>query len=189
MEGTLAAYLRLTSLRPDTSRLTALSRSFDTVGPMYQDFPAVLKEKKYKNLADNTQTVFNKTWQTHLPGFVWFQQHPERFHHFNKFMQVQREGMPTWLTVYPVKEETKGWDTGKALFVDVGGGFGHQCAAFRNKYPDLGGQIILQDVPQAIANAMQVQNMEVMEHDFFQPQPITGQIRIVLSKLLQLIRI
>ncbi|KAL8832108.1 MAG: hypothetical protein Q9191_000465 [Dirinaria sp. TL-2023a] len=146
----------------------------NTVGPMYQDLPTVLAEKGYENLADNTQTVFNKTWQTDLPGFIWFQQHPEKFHHFNKFMQGQREGMPTWLTVYPVQEETKGWDAGKAVFVDVGGGFGHQCAAFRNKYPDLRGQIILQDVPQAIANAMHVPGVELMEHDFFQPQPVKG---------------
>lgn len=172
-KGTFAAN-NITRTLASEGYQSGIYHNFDTVGPMYQDFPAFLAEKKYENLTDNTQTVFNKTWQTHLPGFVWFQQHPDRFHHFNKFMQAQREGMPTWLTVYPVEEETKDWDTGKAVFVDVGGGFGHQCAAFGNKYPDIRGQIILQDVPQAIANAIQVPGMGMMEHDFFQPQPIKG---------------
>lgn len=161
-------------LKGNIRRLKRCVRSFNTVGPQYQDLPSVLAETKYENLSDNTQTVFNKTFKTSLPVFLWFLQHPEAFNHFNKYMGAQRVGMPTWLDVYPVKDETSTWAPQKPVFVDVGGGFGHQCAALQAQYPDLRGQIILQDLPQALAHAMPLPNVKIMEHDFFQPQPVKG---------------
>lgn len=157
-----------------TRQLTIRVHSFETVGPQYQDLPSVLAERKYENLSDNTQTVFNKTFKTNLPVFLWFPQHLEEFNHFNKYMGAQRAGMPTWLDVYPLKDETSTWDPQKPVLVDVGGGFGHQCAALQARYPDLKGRIILQDLPQALAHAMPLPNVKVMEHDFFQPQPAKG---------------
>ena len=150
--------------------------SFETVGPQYQAFPAVLATKKYQNLSDNTQTVFNSAFKTDLPGFIWFQQQPERFNHFNKYMAAQRHGLPTWLDVYPIADGTRQWDPQNAVFVDVGGGFGHQCAALQATYPHLPGQIILQDLPQATAHALPLPGVKIMTHDFFQPQPIQGKI-------------
>ena len=84
--------------------------------------------------------------------------------------------MPTWLNVYPIADGTRQWDPQNAVFVDVGGGFGHQCHALQAAYPDLPGQIILQDLPQAIAHALPLPGVKIMTHDFFQPQPIKGAI-------------
>lgn len=95
-------------------------------------------------------------------------------------MQGQRVGTPNWLTVFPVEEETKAWNPHKAVFVDVGGGFGHQCAALQAMYPDLPGQIVLQDLPQTLSMAMPLPKIDMMQHDFFQPQPIKGQTGGVL---------
>lgn len=98
-------------------------------------------------------------------------------------MTAQRVGMPTWLDVYPVKDETSTWDPQKPVLVDVGGGFGHQCAALQAQYPDLKGEIVLQDLPQTLAHAMPLPNVKVMEHDFFKPQPVKGSSQAVPSSL------
>ena len=92
-------------------------------------------------------------------------------------MGAQRVGMPTWLDVYPLKSETATWNPQKPVFVDVGGGFGHQCAGLLEQYTDLKGQVVLQDLPQTLAHAMPLPNVQVMEHDFFQPQPVKGMVQ------------
>ena len=143
---------------------------------MYQKLPDFLEETKYQNITDNMHTVLQPAWKTDVPAFIWFQQNPQRFEYFNQYMTTQRQGLPTWLSVYPVSEETKGWSPEKPVFVDVGGGFGHQCAALRAHYPELPGRIILQDLPHATEHAIAMENVEVMVHDFFQPQPIKGKV-------------
>lgn len=57
---------------------------------------------------------------------MWLQQHPKTFGDFTKFMSVVRERMPSWLDKFPIKQEVKDLDPGRVLFVDVGGGAGHQ---------------------------------------------------------------
>lgn len=89
-------------------------------------------------------------------------------------MAQQREGMPTWLSVYPVDQETSGLSPERPVFIDVGGGLGHQCAALKDKYPSLPGRVILQDLPHAIQAALSTPDVEKMEHDFFKRQPIKG---------------
>ncbi|MCJ1261206.1 hypothetical protein MMC22_001070 [Lobaria immixta] len=145
---------------------------FDTVGPQYQKLPEFLAATKYQNPTNNTNTVFQQAWNTDVPAFIWLQQHPEKFDYFNQFMAIRRHGMPIWLSVYPIDKETKGWNPENPVFVDVGGGIGHQCLALRNKYPQLPGRVILQDLPRATEKALPMQNVEVLGHDFFQPQPI-----------------
>ena len=95
-------------------------------------------------------------------------------------MAAQRQGTSTWLNVYPIADGARQWDSQNAVFVDVGGGFGHQCAALQAAYPNLPGQIILQDLPQATAHALPLPGVKIMTHDFFQPQPIEGAIHTLL---------
>lgn len=146
------------------------------MGPIYQKLPDFLAATKYQNPTDNTNTVPQLAWNTDLPGFIWFQQHPEKFDYFMQMMAVQREGLPTWLSVYPINEETKGWNPENPVFVDVGGGIGHQCLALKTKFPQLPGRVVLQDLPPALEHAIPMQNVEVLVHDFFEPQPIKGML-------------
>lgn len=89
-------------------------------------------------------------------------------------MPIQRTA--DWLSKSPVKEEVGSWvaKTDQALFVDVGGGRGHQCSSFKAKYPKLTGRIILQELPQTLANLRPIEGVEFMEQDFFKPQDIKG---------------
>jgi demethylsterigmatocystin 6-O-methyltransferase len=155
--------------------------SFDNCGPVFQKLPDFLKETKYQPITDNTKCVLQPAWKINVPAFIWLQQNPERFANFQQYMMQQRQGMPTWLSVYPVEKETKSWSPEHPIFVDVGGGLGHQCAALKGKYPKLPGRVILQDLPPAIQAAITTTGVENTIHDFFRPQPIKGMIPAVAS--------
>ncbi|KAF2269981.1 O-methyl transferase B [Lojkania enalia] len=152
-----------------------LGHYFYTAGPQYEALPAFLKRTKYKNPVDELHTAFQDAWKTPLPAFQWFSENPGHLTYFNDYMALRREPELSWLSVYPVAREVKDWDTkdnSKAIYVNIGGGIGHQCKQFKEKYPDLPGRVILQDLPHSIAKALRTPGVENMEHDFFQPQPI-----------------
>ena len=82
--------------------------------------------------------------------------------------------MASWLDVFPVEEELRGWDAGYPAFVDIGGNVGHQCAELMIKYPQLPGKIFLQDLAHPISQALSTPGVVNIVHDAFQPQPIKG---------------
>ena len=82
--------------------------------------------------------------------------------------------MPTWLDVYPFKEKIHDLGPEQPLFVDVGGGIGHQSIALREKLPDVRNKIILQDMPATLDHAIKHDGVEVMAYDFWQPQVVKG---------------
>ncbi|CAG8950962.1 hypothetical protein HYFRA_00006359 [Hymenoscyphus fraxineus] len=151
-----------------------ISHFFETTAPLAQSLPRYLEENKYQNPDHELHTTFQAAHKTNLSTFEWMTEHPDHLAYFNDYMALRREPNVTWLTVYPVQEETKDWDPSKAVFVDVGGGIGHQCAQFKEKYPDVPGLVILQDMPHSIAVALNTPKVENMVHDFFEPQPIKG---------------
>ncbi|KAL8921175.1 MAG: hypothetical protein Q9172_004137, partial [Xanthocarpia lactea] len=65
-------------------------------------------------------------------------------------------------------------DPNQVLFIDIGGGRGQICEAFKTRYPHLPGRVIVQDLPQTLAGATPPHGIETMPHDFFQPQPVKG---------------
>ena len=88
----------------------------------------------------------------------------------------QSEG--NWLSVFPIDEllASPAQDPSRVLFVDIGGGMGHQCMRFREQYPDLPGRVVLQDIPQSIARVPKPMphGIEAMPHSFDDAQPIKG---------------
>jgi hypothetical protein len=143
---------------------------------LYQEFPAFLKKTAYKNPTDELHTVFQDAWKTDLHTFQWMGGHPENLGFFNDFMAFRREPELSWLSVYPVAEQANGCPPDRAVYVNIGGGIGHQCAEFKKKFPTIPGRVILQDMPHSIANALPTPGVENMAHDFFQPQPIKGEL-------------
>lgn len=104
-------------------------------------------------------------------------EHPEHYAVLNKFMAANRMAQ-TGVHVFPFEDKvpsvfrTESPET--PLFVDVGGGRGQMCRAFRAKYPELPGRVIFQDTPQTIADAPSGGGTEAMAHNFFDRQPIPG---------------
>jgi len=151
---------------------------FDTLGPIFQNLPDALAEGKYQDMSDSTKTAFNRAYQTKLPAFAWIISQPEKLGNFRQYMTVQHSGMPDWLSVFPVETECARWNKDKSndatLLVDVGGSLGHQCIAFREKYPNIPGKIVLQDLPQMLEDLPLSTVFEKMPHNFWEIQPVKG---------------
>lgn len=96
-------------------------------------------------------------------------------------MTIQRQGTVPWLSVFPFKEQLGDFHGGKA-FVDIGGGFGHQCIAVRDAFPELSGSLELQDLPQTLQLISTIEGIDVVSHNFFEPQ-ITKGARAVLVRM------
>ena len=86
---------------------------------------------------------------------------------------------------YPVEERLgKGLKQGQdaVTLVDVGGGMGHDLAAFASKNPRISGRLILQDRPSVIGQISDPNpKFEPTAHDFFTPQPVKGKSLLVES--------
>ena len=82
--------------------------------------------------------------------------------------------MMSWLSVFPFEDETADCDSNDVVFVDVGGGIGHQCKELKEKYPNLKGRVIVQDLEHAISRRLEYPGVEGIVHDFFDEQPIKG---------------
>lgn len=56
----------------------------------------------------------------------------------------------------------------------MGGNLGRDALFFRRRFPDLKGRVICQDLPDVITSAKSVasQDVEMVPHDFFTPQPV-----------------
>jgi demethylsterigmatocystin 6-O-methyltransferase len=128
------------------------------------------------NPEDSTKCALQRAWNTALPGFTWVATHPQKAAYFTQFMTAQREGTSTWLDEYPVEKQAEGREAAKQpLFVDMGGGAGHQSIALRERFPRIPGRVIVQDLPYAIEMVSSPrEGVEYMVHDFFQPQTVKG---------------
>ncbi|KAI0543632.1 S-adenosyl-L-methionine-dependent methyltransferase [Xylaria curta] len=148
--------------------------AFHTIGPQYQALPSFLKRTGYKDPTNELQTPFQDAWNTPLDAFSWFSEQPDHLAYFNDFMALRRQPETSWLSVYPVREKIKGSNPDRPVYVNIGGGIGHQCVQFKNAFPDIPGRVILQDLPHTISQALSHPEVENMACDFYQPQPITG---------------
>ncbi|CAG8953111.1 hypothetical protein HYFRA_00003308 [Hymenoscyphus fraxineus] len=163
----------ITATLADDSYQGGIHHFFDTVGPSIQELPDFLAATNYQNITESTKTPFNKAFNTELPAFVWFPSQPERFAHFQKVMTVQRAGAPIFISTFQFKKELGNFQ-GKTVLVDVGGGFGHQAMAVLEAFPELSGKLILQDLPQTLEHVPAIDGIQVMPHNFFEPQVVQG---------------
>ena len=134
-----------------------------------------MRETGYQNIKDPMHTVFQTAWKCNLHHFAWFKNHPDKLKFLNDYMRLRQASDLSWLSAYPVEDHTKNWDSAAPVYVDMGGGMGHQCAQFKERFPNVPGRVILQDLPQSIENALPRPGVEKMVHNFFEPQPVKGQ--------------
>lgn len=93
-------------------------------------------------------------------------------------MTCQKRGRPEFPEVFPVEKALvdgfKAEDKSAVVLVDVGGGMGQEITMLRQMLPEIPGRTILQEVPELAKQAAGTDGIEVMEHDFFTPQPVHG---------------
>lgn len=157
-----------------------LSSRFDVFGPIIQVMPDFFMEKKYQDITSNTDTPFQKAFNTDLACFDWLVQHPKHFGSLQKIMTAL-EGAEWTVGFDLIKTEAEKiksialQPSEGPFLVDVGGGHGHQCVQLAKTYPNLLGHLVLQDLPEAVNSLPPIEGVRAEAHDFFQKQPITGQ--------------
>jgi hypothetical protein len=102
--------------------------------------------------------------------------HPSNLHDFLGWMTAQREGLPIFLDSYPFEELIRTESEDAPVFVDIGGANGHQSLAVLERFPNLSGRIVLQELPHVIDQLHGKLNpgIELMKQDIFDPQSIRG---------------
>ncbi|KAL5044826.1 hypothetical protein BDW71DRAFT_185431 [Aspergillus fruticulosus] len=175
--GTFAAN-NITRHLSDPGVQSAVYHNIETIGPAALALRNFLIETNYQDITDPVHTPLQKAFNISLPAFAWAPTQPEKFEQFNLYMKTQREGLPEWLDVFPIVERVQQegeLDPDQVLFVDVGGGVGHQSVALRGRLPDsVSNRIILQDMEPVVKLAIPCEGVEVMAHDFWKEQPVKG---------------
>ncbi|KAI1266025.1 sterigmatocystin 8-O-methyltransferase [Xylariaceae sp. FL1019] len=138
--------------------------------------PKYFKEAGYTCPTDPKDGLMQYAFQSKLSSFDLLASMPDVLHDFNTFMGNTMGAREYWTDWYPVQEQLlDGASSDSVLLVDVGGGKGHDIAAFHNKYPGKG-RLVLEDLGAVTNNigATLDPAIEVLQYDFFTEQPIEG---------------
>ena len=109
---------------------------------------------------------------------------------FGQMLTAWSRGRRHWMDsgYYPVHDRlitgVKS-DPSAVFLVDVGGNNGHDLQQLKEKFPDIPGKLVLQDLPGVIDGVKGVEGVfEPTVHDFFTSQPVKGEYsQPVLSTL------
>jgi|SRR3569833_191673 len=141
---------------------------------MSQALPAYLRENNYR-MNPNDRLPWNDAFQTDMSFFDWLQNQPETLNLFQKAMSVPPSR--TWLDVVALGEMARGVleaDPDRVVFVDVGGGAGHECVRLAERFPEFRGHIVLQDLEETVNKAPSEEGVTRMAHNFFTRQVVKG---------------
>ncbi|KAL4947184.1 S-adenosyl-L-methionine-dependent methyltransferase [Aspergillus filifer] len=154
----------------------------------------------YQNPSNAYKGPLQFTRRTTAHYFDWLASNPEAQEAFNTTMGLLRVMSDRWFELYPVVERLdieqnpgdiesgkgKEGDENRVLLVDVGGNKGDEILAFRRAFPDLPGRLVLQDIPAVASGIFQSlgDNIEVMPHDMFDPQPVKAARMYLLRRIL-----
>ncbi|KAI1763789.1 hypothetical protein GGR53DRAFT_466924 [Hypoxylon sp. FL1150] len=151
--------------------------------------PAFFRRHGYIAPQTKDDTAFaqaNRVSAEEKTFFDWVKTRPEQAKNFNIFMGSHRTGMRTWLDRPEIIDEItssfqkvtagKDGEEKRVSFVNIGGNIGHQCKAFKQHVPDLGGTIILEDLEEIIVNAKLENGIEKVAVNFFEGQPIKSKV-------------
>lgn len=165
---------RVTRALADEHVAGAIDHAYDVHAHTSHALPGWLADRKYQDITTNKDIPFQRALKTDLTPFEWLKRNPAQLKAIGHAMAIQRHS--NWIDSYPVVAEIADFTAApeSALLVDVGGGFGQQAVAFKNKFPELKGRIVVQDIPETLARAPKVDVIELEAHDFFKEQPIKG---------------
>ncbi|KAL0942358.1 o-methyltransferase [Colletotrichum truncatum] len=139
---------------------------------MYGEMHSILADMGYKNPVDVKDTIFQRA--KGYKGDLWSycREHPEWGETFNMLQKVSTEKESPWMDMYPYQTLVANSDPNLPLFVDVGGGIGHDLMRLYNAYPELAPRLYLADLPEVVAANIVPEAVKKLNYDFFTPQPI-----------------
>lgn len=155
--------------------LQAASNQYITAG---QGLPAYLAKTNYQEPTDFTDNNHSASDPDGLNFFGRLQKSPAYFEAFTGHMEAWTAWKTPWTKVYDTTKLLEGAKLGEGappFVVDVGGNTGIDISHVLAKHPELpAGSLVLQDLPEIIANAQVDKKVTAMVHDFWLPQPVTG---------------
>ncbi|KAL9073789.1 MAG: hypothetical protein Q9157_004614 [Trypethelium eluteriae] len=148
----------------------------EAIGPTLLQLPAYLASIGYQNPDNDVDGPWQFAHNTDLLHWPWTVEHPRLHKAFNAYMSAHQTGGSYWAdqSFYPVKERLiQDADPKGVLLVDIGGGKGHDLQRFIDHFPDSKGQLVLQDMPEVIAEAGHLDpRIRPVGHNFFEVQPV-----------------
>ncbi|OJJ96393.1 hypothetical protein ASPACDRAFT_1883100 [Aspergillus aculeatus ATCC 16872] len=151
---------------------------FLDLAPAILQTPAFLRDTHYQNPEDHSAGPIQYTYHTRMNSFEWLATHQAMHARFHAYVDGVREGQPDWVDWFPVQERILDGYVASAsdsLIVDVATGSGRDMLAFKRKFPDVAGRVIIQDLPAVFKDVhCQDLGLEKIEHDVFEPQPVEG---------------
>ncbi|RGP63500.1 sterigmatocystin 8-o-methyltransferase [Fusarium sporotrichioides] len=148
-----------------------------TTGAASLKFHEYSRKRGWQNPTDAKDTALMHAYNTTHDMFSWIQSQGYDTH-FNDHMTGYHPS--PWMSTgrYPIEEQLiDGADKSPTapFWVDIGGCLGRDLRDLQSHYPDIPGQLILQDLPSVICQVKKTQPpFLAMEHNFFTKQPIEG---------------
>lgn len=137
--------------------------------------PEYFQEKGWKTPDDVADSPWSFTLGTKTSYFEYMASKPYYQNAFDTVMAAPyRRNEVDWKDFFPVQEKLQVQKPSDVLLVDVGGGRGKDLQAFREKFPDLPGKLVLQDLAHVSETAKLPSGIEVQVHNFFDEQPVKG---------------
>jgi demethylsterigmatocystin 6-O-methyltransferase len=98
---------------------------------------------------------------------------PKLKREFDTYMASHKKGESSFVDLFPCSRLASGFNAAfsPVLLVDIGGKAGHQCIELKTRYPDLQGEIAVQDL-MCTGEDLGVPGVKGMSYDLFTPQPI-----------------
>ncbi|KAJ5570002.1 uncharacterized protein N7459_009432 [Penicillium hispanicum] len=165
---------KVTTCLTDRGIQGAVYHNFDNIGPAVAALPDFLAQNQYRDITNVVDTPLQRAFHTDLPAFLFVQERPVSHAHFNQFMQAELRDLRHWLDEYPIAARCQDLRPEQVLFVDVGGGIGHQAVGVRKRLPMIPNRVILQDMAVVLAERIPNEGIEALPYDFFQPQIVQG---------------
>ncbi|KOC12451.1 putative O-methyltransferase [Aspergillus flavus AF70] len=141
------------------------------------NLPTYLAKISYKEPTDVTENNYTDSDPDSLTFFGRLQKSPAYFEAFTGHMEAWTAWKTPWTKVYDTTALLEGakLDDASPLVVDLGGNTGTDISYVLAKHPDIpAGSLVLQDLPEVIANVHVDKKITAMVHDFFLPQPVKG---------------
>lgn len=137
--------------------------------------PEYFKEKGWKNPDDHEDCPWNFVLGSKRGYFDYMASKPYYQNAFDTVMaSPYRRDEKSWVDFFPVEEKLQVQSPSDVLLVDVGGGRGKDLMAFRERFPDLPGRLVLQDLSHVTETAENSMEIETQVHNFFDEQPVKG---------------
>ncbi|KAL1964923.1 hypothetical protein VTN77DRAFT_6276 [Rasamsonia byssochlamydoides] len=170
-------------------RIIAMTRFIFDYGMLsVAKLPEYLRLNNYKNPFSARGGPWQFAEKTDDTLWEFLSKTPIAMQECNTFLEGSRGSRTSWLEWFPVQERIiDGFEGGDdaVLLVDVAGGRGHEIGAFKSKFPDAPGRLVLEDLAHVIDDVQSLDpSIERVKIDLFEGQPVRAARNYYLKLIL-----